>query len=119
MLSSPCPGAAERGARNPEDGSLVLIENQLEQTDHSCLGQILTYLLGLDAQFVVWIAREFREPHLSAIHWLNEHTLPPPPPIEPLFGVLAGDVLEDLLVQGVGCFRRQQISPEGLAREGC
>ncbi len=61
-------------ARNPLDDSIVLIENQLETTDHTHLGQIMTYLAGLDAQTVVWIAPAFREPHLSAIRWLNEHT---------------------------------------------
>lgn len=61
-------------ASNPVDGSKVLIENQLEPTDHTHLGQILTYLAGLDAQIVIWIAREFREPHLSAVRWLNTHT---------------------------------------------
>lgn len=61
-------------ARNPIDNTVVLIENQLEQTDHSHLGQIMTYLAGLDAHTVVWVASEFREPHLSAIRWLNEHT---------------------------------------------
>lgn len=61
-------------ARNPMDDSVVLIENQLEQTDHTHLGQIMTYLAGLEAQTVVWIAPAFREPHLSAIRWLNEHT---------------------------------------------
>jgi hypothetical protein len=61
-------------ARNPMDDSRVLIENQLEQTDHTHLGQIMTYLAGLDAQTVIWIAPAFREPHLSAIRWLNEHT---------------------------------------------
>ena len=61
-------------ARNPMDDSVVLIENQLEQTDHKHLGQIMTYLAGLEAQTVVWIAPSFREPHLSAIRWLNEHT---------------------------------------------
>lgn len=55
-------------------GGLVLIENQLETTDHSHLGQILTYLSGLGAEIVIWVATEFREPHLSAINWLNEHT---------------------------------------------
>lgn len=52
----------------------MLIENQLETTDHNHLGQIMTYLAGLEAQTVVWIAPQFREPHLSAIRWLNEHT---------------------------------------------
>ena len=61
-------------ARNPMDDSSVLIENQLEQTDHKHLGQIMTYLAGLEAQTVVWIAPSFRESHLSAIRWLNEHT---------------------------------------------
>jgi len=61
-------------ARNTLDGSVVLIENQLERTDHTHLGQIMTYLAGLEAQTVVWIAPDFREPHLSAIRWLNEHT---------------------------------------------
>jgi hypothetical protein len=61
-------------ARNPMDDSLVLIENQLETTDHTHLGQIMTYLAGLEAQTVIWIAPAFREPHLSAIRWLNEHT---------------------------------------------
>ena len=61
-------------ARNPLDDSLVLIENQLEPSDHSHLGQVMTYLAGLDASTVIWIAKEFREPHLAAIHWLNDHT---------------------------------------------
>lgn len=66
--------AADILARNPQDDSVVLIENQLEATDHTHLGQIMTYLAGLQAQTVVWIAPAFREPHLSAIRWLNEHT---------------------------------------------
>ena len=61
-------------ARNLLDDSLILIENQLEATNHRHLGQILTYLAGLNAHTVIWIATEFREPHLSAIKWLNDHT---------------------------------------------
>jgi hypothetical protein len=64
-------------ARNPEDGSIVLIENQLEVGDHTHLGQIMTYLAGLNAHVVIWVAPEFRDPHLSAIRWLNEHTVEP------------------------------------------
>jgi hypothetical protein len=64
-------------ARNPQDGSAVLIENQLEFSDHTHLGQILTYLTGLEAQTVVWVAPAFREEHLSALRWLNEHTVEP------------------------------------------
>jgi hypothetical protein len=66
--------AADILARNTDDGTAVLIENQLEQTDHTHLGQIMTYLAGLEAQTVIWIAPKFREPHLQAIRWLNEHT---------------------------------------------
>ena len=66
--------AADILARNLRDDGVVLIENQLEATDHTHLGQILTYLAGLDARAVIWIAPEFREPHLSAVRWLNQHT---------------------------------------------
>ena len=61
-------------ATYPADGSRVIIENQMESTDHTHLGQIMTYLAGLEAKTVVWIARDFRGPHLSAIRWLNTHT---------------------------------------------
>jgi len=61
-------------ARNLSDDTHVLIENQLDATDHTHLGQIMTYLAGLEANTVIWIAPSFREPHLSAIRWLNEHT---------------------------------------------
>ena len=64
-------------ARNPRDDSRVLIENQLEQSDHGHIGQIMTYLAGLDVNTVIWIAAGFREPHLSAIRWLNDHTIEP------------------------------------------
>lgn len=64
-------------ARNTYDGSLVLIENQLESTDHTHLGQIMTYLAGLEAHTVIWIAADFRDAHLSAVKWLNEHTVEP------------------------------------------
>ena len=48
-------------ARNPQNDSLILIENQLETTDHGHLGQIMTYLAGLEAHTVIWIAAAFRE----------------------------------------------------------
>ena len=68
---------ADMLARNPHDDSRVLIENQLEAADHGHLGQIMTYLAGLDAHIVIWVAREFDEAHLSALNWLNEHTVEP------------------------------------------
>ena len=55
----------------------VLIENQLEKADHRHLGQILTYLAGLEAEVIIWIAPDFSEPHLAAIEWLNKHTIEP------------------------------------------
>jgi hypothetical protein len=56
-------------------GALILVENQLEATDHSHLGQLLTYTSGLDARVVVWVARQFRDEHGQALTWLNENTL--------------------------------------------
>lgn len=61
-------------ARDSLTGERILIENQLESSDHKHLGQILTYLAGIEAKSVIWIAREFQEAHRSAIRWLNEHT---------------------------------------------
>lgn len=61
----------------PSDGSTVLIENQIEKADHQHLGQIMTYLAGTGAETVVWISTAFSEPHLSAVRWLNEHTVEP------------------------------------------
>lgn len=55
-------------------GRLVLIENQLDATDHKHLGQILTYLSGLEAEVIIWVASDFRDAHLSAVNWLNENT---------------------------------------------
>ena len=52
----------------------VLIENQLEPTNHDHLGKIITYASGLDASVVVWIVTKAREEHASAIEWLNNHT---------------------------------------------
>ena len=63
-------------ARDERDGSTVVIENQLEAGDNAHLGQILTYLAGVDARTVVWIAERFSDPHLSAIRWLNANTRP-------------------------------------------
>lgn len=52
----------------------VLIENQIEKTDHSHLGQILTYGAGLEATTIVWIAKRFSDEHRAALDWLNEIT---------------------------------------------
>ena len=55
-------------------GKMVLIENQLEPTNHDHLGKSITYASGLDAAVVVWIVASARDEHASAIEWLNKHT---------------------------------------------
>ena len=54
----------------------LIVENQLEASDHGHLGQLLTYAAGTDAQTIVWIAPRIHEEHRQALAWLNEHTGP-------------------------------------------
>ena len=61
-------------ARDQTTGFLVVIENQLDKTDHKHFGQVLTYAAVLDAKTVVWIAQKFGDEHLKVVQWLNELT---------------------------------------------
>ncbi len=68
------PFRADILCRNADGGSWVLIENQLERTDHVHLGQLLTYAAGLHAVTICWVAERFTEEHRATLDWLNEIT---------------------------------------------
>src|SRR5208283_2838276 len=56
-----------------KDGKKVIIENQLEKTNHDHLGKLITYLTNLDANIAIWITSEPVPEHVKAINWLNEN----------------------------------------------
>ena len=68
------PFRADILCRDTQDDSLVLIENQLERTDHNHLGQLLTYAAGLQTVTIIWVAATFTDEHRAAVDWLNEIT---------------------------------------------
>jgi len=65
------PYRADILAKDVQANTWVLIENQLERTNHCHLGQIVTYAAGLKAATVIWIAENFTDEHIAALDWLN------------------------------------------------
>ena len=68
------PFRADILCKDTTSDHFVLIENQLERTDHTHLGQLMTYAAGLDAVTIIWIAQRFSEEHRAALDWLNRIT---------------------------------------------
>ena len=68
------PFRADILCKDPLNESWVLVENQLERTDHTHLGQLITYAAGLDAVTIVWIAAKIADEHRKACDWLNQIT---------------------------------------------
>ena len=61
-------------AKDEATGIKVIIENQLDCSNHDHLGKMITYASGLDAKVVIWVVKEAREEHRSAIEWFNNNT---------------------------------------------
>ena len=55
-------------------GRKIIIENQLEETNHDHLGKIITYASGKEAEVIIWIVKRARDEHKKAVEWLNQHT---------------------------------------------
>ena len=68
------PFKADILCKNTATDDWVLIENQLARTDHTHLGQLMTYAAGLNAVTIVWVADRFTDEHRAALDWLNDVT---------------------------------------------
>lgn len=66
--------SADIFATDSDNGRKIIIENQLEDTDHDHLGKLITYASGKDAELIIWIVKKARAEHSAAIEWLNNHT---------------------------------------------
>ena len=68
------PYSADILAKDTGTGEFIVIENQLEKTNHDHLGKAITYASVLDASTIIWLATDFTEEHKKALDWLNDHT---------------------------------------------
>ena len=68
------PYSADILAKDTGTDKYVIVENQLEKTNHDHLGKAITYASVLDASIIVWVATDFTEEHKKALDWLNDHT---------------------------------------------
>lgn len=110
------------------DGRLVVIENQLERTDHDHLGKVLTYLVNLEAKIAIWVSPAPRPEHMRVVQWLNEITPADvafylvkleavrigASPLAPLFTPLVGPSEE---ARAVGTERKELAQTPALRRE--
>src|SRR5262249_39027948 len=55
-----------------DSGAVIVIENQLERSDHDHLGKLLTYLVMIGATKAIWVVSDPRPEHVRAVTWLNE-----------------------------------------------
>lgn len=61
-------------AHEEETDKTIIIENQLEMTNHDHLGKVIVYSAGFDADIQIWVVKDVRDEHKQAVDWLNEHS---------------------------------------------
>ena len=61
-------------AKDSNSNKKIIIENQLENTNHDHLGKVIVYSAGLDADIAIWVVKDVNEEHKQAVEWLNENS---------------------------------------------